>query len=52
MCHPQVIKSRQLMKHDGGNTLKYQDNCEGLRISPLRGYPETLLGKKVDLLDS
>jgi hypothetical protein len=22
MCHPQVIRSRQLMRHDGGNTLK------------------------------
>jgi hypothetical protein len=26
MCHPQVSGSRQLMKHDGGNTLQYQDN--------------------------
>src|SRR5919204_5167995 len=35
MCYPQVIRSRQRMTHDGGNTLKYQDNCEGLRTSPL-----------------
>src|SRR5207247_7994419 len=36
MCHPQVIKSRQWMRHDGGNTLQYQDHCEGLRALPLK----------------
>jgi hypothetical protein len=35
MCHPQVIVSRQLMRHHEGNTLKYQDNHEGLRTLPL-----------------
>src|SRR5215471_4539170 len=35
MCHPQVIRSRKLMRHDGGNTLKYQDNRERLRTLPL-----------------
>ena len=35
MCHPQVIRSRQLMRHDGGNTLKSQDHREGLRTLPL-----------------
>src|SRR5712691_3649288 len=35
MCHPQVIRSRKLMRHNGGNTLKYQDNCEGLKTLPL-----------------
>src|SRR5712664_2259359 len=35
MCHPSVIRSRQLMRYDGGHTLKYQDHCEGLRTSPL-----------------
>ena len=35
MCHPQVIRSRKLMRHDGGNTLKSQDNREGLRALPL-----------------
>src|SRR5256712_14015387 len=36
MCHPQVIKSRQWMRHDGGNTLQYQDPYEGLRALPLK----------------
>src|SRR5262245_9942038 len=35
MCHPFMIGSRQLMRHDGGNVLKSQDHCEGLRTSPL-----------------
>src|SRR5262245_18895509 len=34
MCHPSVIRSRQLMRHDGGNTLKSQDNHEWLRTLP------------------
>src|SRR2546430_2181928 len=36
MCHPQVIKSRQWTRHDGGNTLQYQDPYEGLRALPLK----------------
>src|SRR5215813_5954893 len=36
MCHPQVIRSRQRMRHDGGHTLQYQGNCEGLRALPLK----------------
>src|SRR6266436_9684307 len=36
MCHPQVIRSRQRMRHDGGHTLPYQGNCEGLRALPLK----------------
>src|SRR6266849_9302560 len=36
MCHPQVIRSHKLMRYHGGNTLKYQDNCEGLRALPLK----------------
>src|SRR5215831_15090520 len=36
MCHPQVIRSRQWMRHDGGNTLQYQDHREGLRTLPLK----------------
>src|SRR5712692_10015026 len=35
MGHPQVIRFRQLMRDDGGNTLKSQDNREGLRTLPL-----------------
>jgi DNA invertase Pin-like site-specific DNA recombinase len=35
MCHPQVIGSRQLIRHNGGNTLRYQDNREGLQTLPL-----------------
>jgi hypothetical protein len=35
MCHPQGIRSRQLMRHDVGNMLKYQDNRQGLRTLPL-----------------
>ena len=35
MCHPQVIKSRQRMRHDGGHTLQSQGRCEGLRALPL-----------------
>src|SRR5688572_17953043 len=35
MCHPQVIVSRQLIRHDGGNILKYQDNRAGLQRLPL-----------------
>ena len=31
---PQVIRSRQRMRHDGGNTWKYQDHHEGLRTLP------------------
>src|SRR5215813_9768708 len=36
MCHPQVIRSRQWMRHDGGNTLQYQAHREGLRALPLK----------------
>src|SRR5437867_2082263 len=36
MCHPQVIKSRQWMRYDGGNMLQYQDHYEGLRALPLK----------------
>src|SRR6266446_7791033 len=35
MCHPHVIRSRKLMRHDEGNALKSQDNYEGLRALPL-----------------
>jgi hypothetical protein len=35
MCYPQIIRSRQLMRYDGDNTLQYQDNREGLRTLPL-----------------
>jgi len=35
MCHPSVIRSRQLMRHDVDNTLKSQDNHEWLRTLPL-----------------
>ena len=35
VSHPQVIRSRKLMRHDGGNTMKYQDHREGLRTLPL-----------------
>src|SRR5712691_6471652 len=35
MCHPQVIRSLKLRRHDGGNALKSQDNCEELRALPL-----------------
>jgi hypothetical protein len=35
MCHPQVIVSRPLIRHDGGNILKYQDNRAGLQRLPL-----------------
>jgi hypothetical protein len=34
MCSPQIIRSRQLMRYDGDNTLQYQDNREGLRTLP------------------
>src|SRR5882724_7946969 len=34
MCHPSVIRSRPLMRHHGGNTLKSQDHHEGLRALP------------------
>jgi hypothetical protein len=33
---PQVIRSRQRMRHDRGNTLSYQDHREGLRALPLK----------------
>jgi hypothetical protein len=36
MCHPSVVRSRQLMGHDEGNTLKSQDNREGLSALPLK----------------
>src|SRR5215471_15954595 len=36
MCHPQVIKSRQWRRHDGGNTLQYQGPYEGLKALPLK----------------
>jgi hypothetical protein len=35
MCHPQVIRSRNLMRHDGGNRLKSQDHREGPGALPL-----------------
>src|SRR5215831_6416578 len=36
MCHPQVIRSRQWMRHNGGDTLKSQDHRAGLRALPLK----------------
>jgi hypothetical protein len=36
ICHPQVIESRTLMRHDEGNTWKSHDNLEGLRALPLK----------------
>jgi hypothetical protein len=35
LCHPQVIRSCQLIRHDGSNTLEYQDKREGFRTLPL-----------------
>src|SRR2546421_10131577 len=35
MYHPQVIRSHQLTRHNGGNTLKSQGNRKGLRAPPL-----------------
>src|SRR5262249_6137031 len=35
MCHPQVIRSRQWMRHNGGNALIYQNYREGLKVLPL-----------------
>jgi hypothetical protein len=32
--HPQIITSRQLMGHDGGNPLKYQEDREGIWTLP------------------
>src|SRR5262245_23939073 len=34
MCPPQVIRSRQRMRHDGGNTLRSQDNRAELKALP------------------
>src|SRR5215831_10371748 len=36
MCHPSVIRSRKLMKYDGGNAWQSQDHREGLRALPLK----------------
>jgi hypothetical protein len=36
MCHPSVIRSRQRMRRHGGDTVKYQDNRQGLRPLPLK----------------
>ena|SRR5215510_2822224 len=33
---PQVIRSRERMRHDGGDTLKSQDYHAGLRVLPLK----------------
>src|SRR5262249_49120388 len=33
---PQVIRSRQMMRHDGGDPLKSQDHHAGLRALPLK----------------
>ena len=33
---PQIITSRQLMRHNGGNTLQSQDHREGLGTLPLK----------------
>src|SRR5205823_7324479 len=35
MCHPQLIRSHQLTRHNGGNTLKSQGNRKGRRAPPL-----------------
>src|SRR5213594_3586898 len=35
MCHPQIIRSRTLMRQDGGNPLKSQDHRVGLKALPL-----------------
>src|SRR2546428_9963595 len=35
LCPPSVLRSRQLLSHDGGNTLQYQDHGEELRTLPL-----------------
>src|SRR5262249_1741923 len=32
--YPSVIRSRKLRRHSGGNVLKSQDHCEGLRVLP------------------
>src|SRR5215475_5344203 len=34
MCHPRVIRSQKLMRRNGGNTLKYQDNHKRLGTLP------------------
>src|SRR5215467_9001838 len=34
MCYPSVIRSQKLRRHSGGNALKSQDHCEGLRVLP------------------
>jgi hypothetical protein len=36
MCHPQILRSRQLSRHHGGHTWKSQDDCEGLGMLPLK----------------
>src|SRR2546427_11702337 len=57
MCHPQVIRSRQRMKHDGGKTAQLQGNgedvgglprhvmeCASIRCSlASRPFPSTIL---------
>src|SRR6267142_1501948 len=49
MCHPQVIVSRPLIRHDGGNILKYQDNRAGLQrlsLNPMEcGISTLYVGK-------
>src|SRR6516162_2885091 len=36
MCHPQVIRSRKQVRHNGGDTLISQDHRAGLRALPLK----------------
>ena len=43
MSHPQVLKSRKLMKDDEGNTLKSYDNHEGLKTLPLNAMECAIL---------
>src|SRR5215471_9249853 len=48
ICHPQVIRSRQRIRHDGGNAWKSQDHREGLRPLPLKAM-ECGLSRKAPL---
>src|SRR5438067_1454657 len=50
MCHPQLIRSHQLTRHNGGNTLKSQGNRKGRRAPPLN-WVECGFCPKIELCD-
>src|SRR4029453_9929592 len=50
MCYPHILRSRMLMRHDGGNPLRYQDHRVGFRALPRKAMEcaNVRMGHSVD----